>query len=194
LALALAVLAAAACTGLLAGAGALWAGGALGDGTLAEVGPPVGWTALAAFGWTFAVAMPTAFLLRWSRLRTPTPTPTLEPKPEWKPRPKLTRRWQWQWEWKARKAAQPVPADASPVAMVLADVTDDVDWGFPEHPEQEPAPGGPALPDAGSARDGEPAPQPGPRPGTGTDTDNGADTTPGQPGQPGQWNPAPAAT
>jgi hypothetical protein len=70
--LSLLVLAASACTGLLAGAGALWAGGSLGDGALAGVGPPVGWTGLAAFGWTVTVALPTAFLLRWYRLRSGT--------------------------------------------------------------------------------------------------------------------------
>jgi hypothetical protein len=61
--------AAAAWTGLLAGMAALWSGGALGNGALAVTGPPVGWTALAAFVWTGAVATPTAFALRWYRAR-----------------------------------------------------------------------------------------------------------------------------
>ncbi|MEZ0065388.1 hypothetical protein ABIA32_001384 [Streptacidiphilus sp. MAP12-20] len=62
-------LAAAACTGLLTGAAALWAGGALGTAALAQVGPPVGWSALAAFGWTAALALPTLFALRWHAAR-----------------------------------------------------------------------------------------------------------------------------
>ncbi|WP_370120043.1 DUF6350 family protein [Streptacidiphilus sp. MAP12-33] len=66
------VLGAAVCTGLLAGTAALWAGGALGDGALAVVGPPVGWTALAAFVWTGTVGLPTAFLLRWWHARAGT--------------------------------------------------------------------------------------------------------------------------
>jgi hypothetical protein len=189
LALALVVLAAAACTGLLAGAGALWAGGALGDGALAHAGPPVGWTALASFGWTSAVAMPTACLLRWSCLRTRTPMSRATPK--------AAR--QRTWRWRARKSSQPkataIAAAASPVAVALANVTDDVDWGFPEVPKEEAARGVP---------DTEPGPRPGRHPGrnpdtdtdtgTGTGADTGGDADTGTGTQPGSWNPAPAAT
>ncbi|MEY9845621.1 DUF6350 family protein [Streptacidiphilus sp. MAP5-3] len=64
-ALAMTVLCASACTAGIAAAVALWAGGALGDVALAHVGPPVGWTALAAFGWTAGAGLPAAFLHRW---------------------------------------------------------------------------------------------------------------------------------
>jgi hypothetical protein len=64
-ALAATVLGASACTAGIAAAVALWAGGALGDAALAQVGPPVGWTALAAFGWTAGAGLPAAFLHRW---------------------------------------------------------------------------------------------------------------------------------
>ncbi|MBF9067829.1 cell division protein PerM [Streptacidiphilus fuscans] len=63
--LAVTVVCAAVCTAGIAAAVALWAGGALGDVALAHVGPPVGWTALAAFGWTAGAGLPAAYLHRW---------------------------------------------------------------------------------------------------------------------------------
>ncbi|WP_052440971.1 cell division protein PerM [Streptacidiphilus anmyonensis] len=153
-ALALVVLGASACTGLLAGAAAQWAGGTLGDGVLAQVGPPVGWTALAAFGWTFAVALPTAFLLSWIHRRRTTPKTSHRPDT-------------------GAPAADASPADTgvrkvSPVSAALAAVIDGVDWGFPD---EEPDRG---LADTESARTGSAAGpvavsevQPEPRPGPG---------------------------
>ena len=59
-------------TGALAALGAAVSGGALGTAALAQVGPSPWWTGLAAFGWTAALGVPGALLIRWNaRLSRP---------------------------------------------------------------------------------------------------------------------------
>ncbi|WP_042365530.1 cell division protein PerM [Streptacidiphilus neutrinimicus] len=187
-ALALVVLGASACTGLLAGVGARWAGGTLGDGALAEVGPPVGWTALAAFCWTFAVGLPTAFLLRWSRSRMRAPRMSPAPAPDALPAEARAgdavtaevhddrahdarahdARAQDPRTQGARAhdahADHPRPVEALTVASAIAAVIDGADWGFPaEEPDRGPSSG------SGSSR----SPSPGPGFGLGLGLDVG---------------------
>jgi hypothetical protein len=58
--------AAALCTAVLATLCAAVSGGALGTAALAQVGPSPWWTGLAALGWTSAVGIPGALLVRWN--------------------------------------------------------------------------------------------------------------------------------